>query len=337
MAKWTMKEIAKLANVSQATVSRVINGNKGVNEEAARRVQEVIQSVGFVPNKAAQTLKHNQSNIIGLSVTETYNPYFIEIIDTLELEARKNGYSILLHNAKHNPITEWDNIQNFIARQVDGIIIVPTGDYNLQRISKLPVPVVVMTQNREMFDSIGLDHMKAGKIAGETFIYAGHQRFGFIGTTPDDKFLGYKSALYENGFEFDPANYIQLEESSNTNFLMRRDIDAYLNRVGSFDFTCVFTANDVMALEFIKAAQERQIRIPEDISVIGFDDTYLAKMMEISSIHQPIEDMVKMTIEIMLNRIDHEASPGTEKVQIKLDPALIERRTSNRKKASGRA
>jgi LacI family transcriptional regulator len=323
-----MKEIAKLANVSQATVSRVINGNKSVNEEAAKRVLKVIEEVGFIPNNAAQTLKRSHSNIIGVCVTETFNPYFVELIDTLELEARKRGYNILLHNSKHNPITEWESIQNFIARQVDGIILVPNGEYNIQRLNKLAIPTVIITKNRESLDSIGLDHMQAGKIAGENFIYAGHKKFGFIGTVPDEKYLGYKSVLYENGFELN--SLINVKQTSTNNFLIQQDIEAYFNQADRLDFTCVFAANDIMALEFLKAAQKRGIRIPEDISLIGFDDTYLAKIMGISSIHQPIEEMVKTTIEILLNRIENEVS--SEKINIQLAPTLIERKSSNFKR-----
>ncbi|QGQ44339.1 LacI family DNA-binding transcriptional regulator [Metabacillus sediminilitoris] len=328
MSKLTMKEIAKLANVSQATVSRVINGNKSVNEEAAKRVLKVIEEVGFIPNNAAQTLKRSHSNIIGVCVTETFNPYFVELIDTLELEARKRGYNILLHNSKHNPITEWESIQNFIARQVDGIILVPNGEYNIQRLNKLAIPTVIITKNRESLDSIGLDHMQAGKIAGENFIYAGHKKFGYIGTVPDEKYLGYKSVLYENGFELN--SLINVKQTSTNNFLIQQDIEAYFNQADRLDFTCVFAANDIMALEFLKAAQKRGIRIPEDISLIGFDDTYLAKIMGISSIHQPIEEMVKTTIEILLNRIENEVS--SEKINIQLAPTLIERKSSNFKR-----
>lgn len=328
MSKLTMKEIAKLANVSQATVSRVINGNKSVNEEAAKRVLKVIEEVGFIPNNAAQTLKRSHSNIIGVCVTETFNPYFVELIDTLELEARKRGYNILLHNSKHNPITEWESIQNFIARQVDGIILVPNGEYNIQRLNKLAIPTVIITKNRESLDSIGLDHMQAGKIAGENFIYAGHKKFGFIGTVPDEKYLGYKSVLYESGFELN--SLINVKQTSTNNFLIQQDIEAYFNQADRLDFTCVFAANDIMALEFLKAAQKRGIRIPEDISLIGFDDTYLAKIMGISSIHQPIEEMVKTTIEMLLNRIENEVS--SEKINIQLAPTLIERKSSNFKR-----
>ena len=120
MAKMTMKEIAKKAKVSQPTVSRVLNGHKGVSEDIVNSVMKVIEEVGYVPNKAAQTLKRSSTNIIGICIREIYNPYFVEIIDSLEHEARKNGYNILLHNSKFNPVTEWENIQNFVSRQVDG-------------------------------------------------------------------------------------------------------------------------------------------------------------------------------------------------------------------------
>src|SRR5690606_33244539 len=145
--------------------------------------------------------------------------------------------------------------------------------------------------------------------------------FAYIGTIPDDKFIGYESALYENGFTFEPDNYIRLEETSINNFLIRRDIENYFNRMAELNFTCVFAANDIMALEFMKAAQERNIRIPEDISLIGFDDTYLAKIMGVSSIHQPIEEMVVTTLEILLNRIQNEVAP--ELINIQLEPTLI--------------
>ncbi|OES45890.1 hypothetical protein BA724_17255 [Domibacillus iocasae] len=323
--KITMKEIAELAKVSQPTVSRVINGNKTVNEEAAKRVLKVIEEVGFIPNKAAQTLKRSRSNTIGVSITETYNPYFVELIDHLEGVARKNGFSILLHNSNRNPILEWENVQNFIARQVDGMIIIPTGEYNIERISKLSIPSVVMTQNRKHLDSVGLDHVFAGKMVAEKFIHLGHKSFAFIGTKPsDDKFYGFKSAIIENGFHFDENQFIPLEESSVNNFLMRRDIENYLNKVGNnIDFTCVFAANDIIALEFIKAASERGINVPDDIIVVGFDDTYLAKIMGISSIHQPIDEMVKTTFDLLMDRLENEVHP--EPIQIKLKPTLIER------------
>jgi LacI family transcriptional regulator len=296
MAKMTMKEIAKKAKVSQPTVSRVLNGHKGVSEDIVNAVMKVVEEVGYVPNKAAQTLKRSSTNIIGISTREIDNPYFVEIIDSLELEARKSGYNILYHNSKYNPVTEWENIQNFVARQVDGIVIVPSSDFNLERISKLDIPTVVI------------------------------KTFGYIGSIRDDeKFYGFESALQENGFTFDPDNFL-LVESSNNSYMIRRYIEKYLDQSDKLNFTCLFTENDIMALEFMKAAEKRQIRVPEDISIIGFDDTYLAKIMEISSIHQPVGEMVKTTFEILLGRINQEVSSGL--VNIMIEPSLIERKSS---------
>jgi LacI family transcriptional regulator len=322
----TMKEIAKKAKVSQPTVSRVLNGHKGVSEDIVNAVMKVVEEVGYVPNKAAQTLKRSSTNIIGISTREIDNPYFVEIIDSLELEARKSGYNILYHNSKYNPVTEWENIQNFVARQVDGIVIVPSSDFNLERISKLDIPTVVITQNKKMLDSVGLNHPQAGKLVGESFIHAGHKTFGYIGSIRDDeKFYGFESALQENGFTFDPDNFL-LVESSNNSYMIRRYIEKYLDQSDKLNFTCLFTENDIMALEFMKAAEKRQIRVPEDISIIGFDDTYLAKIMEISSIHQPVGEMVKTTFEILLGRINQEVSSGL--VNIMIEPSLIERKSS---------
>lgn len=322
----TMKEIAKLANVSQPTVSRVVNGNQDVNEEIAKRVMKVIEEVGYIPNKAAQTLKRRQSKLIGISVTEMYNPYFVELIDHVEAVTRKKGYNIILHNAKHNPILEWENVQNFMTRQIDGCLIVPTGEYNLQRISQLPIPVVAITQEIKQLDSVAINHLQAGKLAAESFIRAGHEAFGYIGKVDDPKFKGFESALYENKLSFDAENFFALEETSTSNYLIRKGIEKYLEQREELNFTCVFTENDIIALEFMKLMEERNLRVPEDISVIGFDDTYLSKIMGISSIHQPIEDMVNTTLEILIDRIENEVS--SELINIQLEPTLIERDSS---------
>lgn len=327
MVKPTMKEIAKRAKVSQPTVSRVLNGHKGVSQEIVNTVMKVIEEVGYVPNKAAQTLKKSSTKIIGICVKEIYNPYFVEILDSLELEAKKNGYSILFHHSKFNPVTEWENIQNFVSRQVDGIILVPTSDFNLERISKLGIPTVVITQSQSLFDSVALNHLQAGTMAGEYFVHSGHKTFGYIGPALDgEKFMGFENVLLENGFSFDAANFVQVLESSHRSFMIRRDIEKYLDQTDKLGFTCLFASDDVTAIEFMRAAQERQIRIPEDVCIIGFDDTYLSKIMEISSIHQPIGDMVKTTFEVLMQRIHQESSSSL--VHILLEPTLIERKSS---------
>lgn len=323
----TMKEIAKLANVSQATVSRVINGNPDVNEEMAERVLKVIEEVGYMPNQTAQTLKRNQSRLIGVSVSEMYNPYFVELVDHLEDKARKFGYNIILHNSKHNPLLEWENVQNFLSRQIDGCVIVPTGSHNLERLGKLTIPVVSITQTVSSLDSVAIDHMKAGKLAAASFIRSGHTSFAYIGKSDDEKYLGFVSMLYEHQLDFSDVRVFELDQTSNDHFLVRQGIEKHFRQFETLPFTCVFTENDIIALEFIKLVEERGLRVPEDISVIGFDDTLLSKIMGISSIHQPIEEMVTTTLELLHNRIEDKLSEDI--ISIQLEPTLITRRSSN--------
>lgn len=327
MAKqMTMKDIAKLAGVSQPTVSRVINGNKEVNEELAKRVMKVIEQVGFVPNKTARSLKQSHSKLIGISVSEMYNPYFVELIDHIETITRKHGYNIILHNAKHNPILEWENIQNFMMRQVDGCIIVPEGQYNLERIKQLSIPVIAITQTIEGMDSVALNHKKAGSLAAQCFLRQGHSSFGYIGTKDDDKFIGYESELYENGYTFNHEHFIEIDHATSNPLSIRKHIEAYISKQGSLPFSCVFTENDIIALELKRLTESYEIIIPQQLSMVGFDDTYFSKLLGISSIQQPIEEMVNLSIELLINRIEGKAS--SEHVSIQLEPALIERQST---------
>lgn len=134
------------------------------------------------------------------------------------------------------------------------------------------------------------------------------------------------SPLYENGFQFDSKNYLKIDVNSTNNFLIRQDIEKYFNQIDHPEFTCAITTNDIAAIEFMRAAQERDIKIPDAISLIGFDDTFLSKILGITSIHQPIEKMVETTIEILWNRIEDKIS--SDLIHLQLEPTLVERKSS---------
>ncbi len=131
-----------------------------MNPEIRKRVLQVIEDVGFQPNKAAQTLKNQNSYIIGVSVTSISNPYFMELIEDIELEARKIGYNILIHNCENNFMIERENLNNFIARQVDGAIVVPESHDSLDILSKFKVPTIVITAENPIFNSISVSARK---------------------------------------------------------------------------------------------------------------------------------------------------------------------------------
>ncbi|WP_207646324.1 LacI family DNA-binding transcriptional regulator [Cellulosilyticum sp. I15G10I2] len=324
--KMTMKDIAKLANVSQATVSRVINGNPNVNKEAAKRVFKIIEEVGFKPNRTAQTLKNNASFLTGVSVIDISNPYFMDLIEALEYESRQHGYNIIIHNSNHNVLTEWDNIQNFMARQVDGILLVPTTSHNLSALKKLEVPTVIITQIKDEFDSVAVSHKQGVKLVAEHLISQGHHKLGYIGPMHDERLLFFKEAIFNNGLCLRDENIIELGSDSNSQYSIRQDIIKYLDTHEKLDFTAVFGFNDVGAFEFMKLMNERQIKVPEDIAVVGFDDTILSKSLSISSVHQPIRDMMQMAFSILQKRIKGEIEETP--IKIELEPSLIIRNSS---------
>lgn len=324
----TMKDIARLANVSQPTVSRVINGNPNVDKALAKRVMKVIEESGFTINKAAQTLKGSQSFLVGVSVTDLSNPYFNEVIEALEQEGREDGYNIILHNSTYNPVREWENIQNFLSRQVDGILLVPVGDQNLAKLAKLAklkVPVIMTTQVKEGFDGVSVDHRQGVKLVAEHLVSLGHRKIGFVGPPQDEKLVYFKEALHSLGVPFDASRLIPLTGSQDSAFAIRSDIEAYLEARPLPEMTAVFCYNDVTALEFMRLMGSRGVRFPKDMALVGFDDSLIAKMFEITSVHQPIREMTRTAFRLLLERMKDPSRPLSG---IEMAPSLIMRSSS---------
>lgn len=336
---YNMKEIAKLAHVSQPTVSRVINGNTNVNPELRKRVLQVIESVGFQPNRAAQTLKNQNSFLIGVSVTSISNPYFMDLIESIEYEARSIGYNIILHNCENNILIEQNNLKNFIARQVDGVIIVPESDENLDILNNYKIPTVVITHVHSDFNSISISHEKGGALAADYFIRKGVQHFLYIGQGPygkDLKFEGYKNELYANGMNFIESNYLHHPTETNNSIQLERVIHTYIKEHLNTIFTPslveghenahsnvgVLCGNDIIAIQFITTAAKYNLTLNVHYHLIGFDDTILSKSYRFSSIRHPIHEMSTHSIKLLMELVSHRI---TSKNAITLNPLLIER------------
>ncbi len=324
--KMTMKEIAKLANVSQPTVSRVINGNPNVDKALAKRVMKVIEESNYTVNRAAQTLKNSQSYLIGVSFSDLSNPYFIEVLNALEEATRKEGYNIIIHNSAFNPLQEWQNIQNFMSRQVDGILMIPTSDYNMDRFKDLNVPMVITTQIKDGFDSVSVDHDEGVRLIADHLISEGHRKIGYIGPPVDFKLDSLRAALYDNGIPLDESRIIPLTSNEQSTYAIHEDIKNFIKDKDSFDCSAVFCYNDVTALEFIRLQDELEVNpFAEDLAIVGFDDTMLSKIFQISSVHQPIQEMTEIAFKLLLSRIEN---PEKAKTKIELPPKLIVRKSS---------
>ena len=327
--KLTMNDIAKATGVSQPTISRILNGSSNVSIEKKIRVLEYIEKVGYRPNLVAKSLKNNNSYLIGLCVPDLLNPYFIELINTLEETCRKNGYSLIIHSSHRNPVLEWECIADFMDRQVEGIALVPCSNLNLNKLIETKVPSVVLTQNKDTIDSVGVNHFSGGALAARHLLNLGHQKIGFVGGLPneDEKFMGFRNELISHGVEINYEDFLHISDYSSTAKGFEKIIKNFIKEKQNNLPTAFFGGNDLIAYEIIKALDDFDIKVPEKVSVVGFDDTIIAKALKITSIKQPLEDMAKIGFEFLMNKIKNsDQNHSIEKII--LDPILFKRSSS---------
>lgn len=327
--KLTMNDIAKATGVSQPTISRILNGNSNVSLEKKIKVLEYIEKVGYRPNLVAKSLKNNNSYLIGLCVPDLLNPYFIELINSLEETCKKNGYSLLIHSSNKNPVTEWECISDFIDRQVEGIALVPCSNLNLSKLIQSTTPSVVLTQTKNNIDSVGVNHFSGGALVAKHLLNLGHSKIGFIGgnANEDEKFIGFKNELIAHGIDFDSNNFLHISDYSSTAKGLEKTIRNFVKESLNDLPTAYFGGNDLIAYEIIKALDEFGVKVPENVSVVGFDDTIIAKALKITSIKQPLDDMAKIGFEFLMNKIKNKDEKNSIE-SIVLEPILFKRNST---------
>ena len=260
----SIREVAKIAGVSPATVSRVMNGTANVDEEKKQRVLEAIQETGFKPNELARALFKKSSKIIGMIVPNIENPFFSEIAKAVEEEAFQNGYKMLLCNSANNPKKERMNIQMLVQMQADGIVIMTNSDRTGKKIAECGLPVVVMdrklSEGREIA-FIESDHYKGGKLAAEHLIECGCQHIVCLRgpmkfSSGQQRYQGYEDVCRKYG---------------------RKAVYKVLHQNGR--------------------------RVPEDVQLVGFDNIEFSRRMtpELTTISQPIEEMGKLAVQMIIH------------------------------------
>lgn len=279
-------DIAKMADVSIATVSRVMNDRPGVSEKARTKVMKVIEATNFRPNQIAKSLTNKKTNVIGL-VMPGVNNYFSDRIDAINKVCKQRGYSLMITaNYKDSNSTEED-IDNFnllFEKRVDGIIYFPTNVMQehkdiIKRIRK-NIPIVITDKE---IDEIRLpcviqDFIKPAKEVMKYLLRNGHTRIAFIhGLSYDSPNMKrknvYRQELAKAGISYDETLVEEADYSVESGYYAMLNI---LERTENKP-TAVFTGNDHMAIGAIKALKEKDLRIPEDVAVIGYDDIEFAK------------------------------------------------------------
>ena len=315
MKNLNIKDIAKLAGVGVSTVSRVINQHTDVKDETRKRVLEIIEQYNYIPNNSARNLKRTESMDIGILIKGMYNPFFARMIQSIEKRLSLHGYSAIIHYNIENS-KDIDAAHEFIMeKKLKGIICLG-GDFDQltdEDLLRLRVPFILASTeipeklDKAIFSSVIIDNENAAFSAVEFLIHQGHERIALITTGEDDKSIGtirtegYIKALMKHGIEkrehyFDVGAY-----TFETGFLaMKRLLEK------APDITAVFAISDVMAIGAAKAIKEAGKRIPEDISLIGFDDIDYAEYFSpaLTTVHQPVEEIASSTADIMVEILD---------------------------------
>lgn len=324
----TIREVAQLAGVSPATVSRVMNGTAKVDEEKRKRVEDAIRETGFIPNKLARALFKNSSGLIGLIVPNIDNPFFNEIAKAIEEEAYNKGLHIVLCSSGNNTQKEADNIQMLEQMKADGIILITNGNHTGRMIEKCSLPVIVV--DRHITDCgeiahIEADHYQGGKLAAEFLVKCGCRSIVCLRgpqefTSGRLRYQGYCDVCRENGI---PERYVD------TRYSFESGIKAAYEMLERFPETDgIVAANDMVAISSYKVLRSKGIRVPEDIQIVGFDDIRFSSLVSpaVTTIHQPITEMGKRAVEIIFRYA--EGSEYSEKNVF--DVYLVERETTMR-------
>lgn len=326
----SIRDVARRALVSVATVSHVVNGTRNVTPETAARVRQAIEELGYHPNSVARSLRRGKTHTIGLLVPDNANPFFAEVARVVEDEGFKAGYSVILCNSSGSEAREKIYIDVLLSKQVDGLILISSSTHltGLRRVLNANVPVVAM--DREIPDSsitqIFVDQWQGGYIAGEYLAGLGHRQIAVITgphatTSSAQRLQGFKHVLSKAGIPLDEHKVI----TGDFRFGGGQNAVTELFARGQ-TFTAVFAANDLMAIGAISALHGAGLRIPEDVSVLGFDDIpYAATAMPpITTIAQPIEELCRLSVQALIERIRFPDHPRQRTV---IMPYLVVRKS----------
>jgi LacI family transcriptional regulator len=305
----TIREVAEHAKVSVSTVSHVINRTRFVDPETQERVRRSIKTLGYRPNLLARSLRRRETRTIGLLVPDNANPFFAEFARVIEDAGFAEGYSVILCNSDRSETKEETYIDVLLAKQVDGLIVISSTDRVdlLQRVLDVGVPMVVVDRNLTglSVSQVLVGNEQGGYLAGQYLVGLGHRRIGCIGGPSDGnpswgRVLGFRRALAEAGLSLPPAAIVPGDFRYSGG---EAGMHTLLGR--NLGLTAVFATNDLMAIGAMFRLRRAGLRVPEDISVIGFDNILQASTMlpPLTTIEQPVNDLGQATARLLLDQI----------------------------------
>ena len=327
----SMKDVARTAGVSIGTVSGVLNGKKTIKPQNVQKVLAAIEKLDYKPNMLARSLRTNVSGSIGLIIPDITNPYYPELARGVEDAARKAGVTLFLCNSDRDVEKEWYYAQALAQKKVDGIIIAKPH-MDVARLEELrrscPLVLVDGTEGQlRDFDLVNVDNKAGAASAIELLLAYGHRKIAFIGGVIDSESMAHRLEAYRSVLEAHDIPYRpEWVRTCDYNWRSGREAARDLLSAEGPRPTAIFVGNDIMALGVIRGAHDCGLRVPDDISVCGFDDIAMAEVTipALTTIHQPKYEIGVQSTQILLQKIRRESADVVHKV---LDTAIIFRDT----------
>lgn len=337
----TIKDVAREANVSIATVSRVINGKDKVKKETREKIQRAIEKLNYVPDQAARTMINKKTKTIGMFVPLLSNEYWAELAETIQRKLLAKGYTLILSTYNTEGQSAYSCLDTFLERRVDGLILanllfidIKEDEKYINMFNEQGIPLVSFSPYRNITSICG-DSTASSMEAVEHLIRLGHQKIAYIGTISCtiERELGYRNALMLNHLEIDESIIISGRQNYVHYFAQYGYQCAKQLVMDNREFTAVFCANDLIAIGAIKAFDEMGLGVPDDKAVVGFDDIGMASLYRpaLTTVKQPIDDMANAAIQVLLEQIENPDKYDPQK-KITFPMQLIVRESCGSKK-----
>ncbi len=326
----SIKDVAKAARVSHPTVSRALRNSRLVKPETAERIRRIAREMGYRPSAVARSLVTRRTETIGVVVTNISDPFVAGVVAGIEDVANQYGYSVFLANSNADPEREVKVVQSFHERRVDGIVVTASrvGALYVPMLAQMKVPIVLIDNQHpsEFVHSVMINNIAASRQATQHLIDLGHRRIAYLGDqfgfqSDTDRFSGYRQALQRADLPFLPELVTHGNGGSDGGSRAMQALLALKEKP-----TAVFCYNDMSALGAVRTIYDHGLRVPEDISLVGFDDLAIASYMfpRLTTIRQPKEQMGRMAMESLLKILDGTAS----RTDIDVEGELIVRDSS---------
>jgi DNA-binding LacI/PurR family transcriptional regulator len=326
----SIKDVARTAGVSHSTVSRALADSSLVAPETKRRIQRIAREMGYTPSAIARGLVTRRTATVGLVVTTIADPFIAEVVRGVEEIALDNDYSVILCDCNAEPERELACVRMLQEKRVDGIVITSSrvGRLYVPLLEELGVPLVLINNQQEgdYVYSVRTDNVAGGRLAGEYLLSLGHRHIAYIAGPSSahssiERLEGCRSALRERGLDI-PAEWVASGNGRDDGG--RAGVDFLLRR--SPCPTAIFCYNDMTAIGAMQAVKATDLRVPGDLSIVGYDDIAFAALVDppLTTVAQSKHALGQRAMDLTLNLLKEEEAEG-QTGDIVLPPVLVER------------